>query len=385
MKNQTSYEEQLKTICEKLKESISIKSTTISKMKIHHYLKELIKLNKKTKNQNINEIITAIGRTNIAYKNHCKENNYYTNTSINKIIKQAYCKLSKKQMKINTNKSKILKDGEYLQIEYNYKKGLYALTYLKNDKFANFKEYKIKNIRNLDVKREKVIEELKRINYGIDIFDELQIDENTLYKVNPDIIHILISEGKIDYAKMYIKEVVGGEFINKPFEIKYILDKNFNNGVFSYDENKAMMKMAKRDSLASKIVMYKEKSEKTSIKSPKCNKICRFTKNKNGINEIEISNKIKNIIRKKEVKKEVKEKIEIMQNERRKQIIEGIKTKKNAPSIERVNKNGCVIFNVNRTDLRNNPKNNVTKNGKPNIHISYNIENASRRVPERTR
>lgn len=381
MKKQTSYEEQLKIICQRLKESISIKSTTISTIKINHYLNELIKLNKKTKNQNINEIITAVGRTNIAYKNYCKQNNYYINSNINNKIKQAFCKLSKKQLKINTNKSKILKDGEYLQIEYNYKKGSYALTYLKNDKLANFKEYKNKNIRNLDAKREKVIEELKRINYGIDVFEELEIDEDKVYKVNPDIIHILISEGKIDYAKMYIKEVVGGEFKNKPFEIKYILDKNFNNGVFSFDENKAMMKMAKRDSLASKIVMYKEKSEKTSVKSLKCNKTCTFTKNKNGINETEISNKIKNIIR----KKEVKEKIEIMHSERRKQIIEGIKTKKNAKNIERVNKNGCVIFNVNWENIGNNLKNSAKENGKPDIHISYNIRNASRRVPERTR
>jgi len=360
MKKQISYEDELKCICQKIQKSFSIKINTISALQTNHYLKRLIKLNKKTNNQNIDELITVIGRTNLAYKKYCKENNYYTDPYVNKKITQAYSKLSKKSMKMKTKKSNIKNNGLDFKIEYNSDKGLYEIAYLKNGQQVKSKEYKVKNIKNLDSKRKMVLDRLKKLNYGISIFKELGIEKDKFYKVNPDIIHILLNEGKLDYAKMYIKEVVGREPLHKPFEIKYVLNRNVKQGVFSAEENKAMKKMAKEDRLATNLVIFSSKKKKEiakpQIMESKRNRVHKLDK----INNIKISLKIQEIKKKKE-NRIIAEKLE--QEERRRKIQsinEKRKLKLNSESdnkIGKISELGCKIYNIDRRNIQINNTN----------------------------
>lgn len=253
--NQEQYNQELTDICKKMKKSFGIKIGLISMINTNKCIKKLVKLNKKTKNQNINELIYVLGRTNLEYKKYCHENNYYTDPEVNKKIKEAYIKLSRKSMKIQSKKANIEKRNEKIQIQYNANKGSYVFLSEKDGKITGLKEYPIKNVKNLGKKRANIAKLLKKRNFGIDIFEELEIDENKFYKINPDIVNILLNEKKFDYAKKYIKEVVGGETetINSPLKIKYVLNKNLSKGAFGIEENKAMLKMAKHDSIASKI------------------------------------------------------------------------------------------------------------------------------------
>ena len=55
MNKDVSYENELKDISIKLQKSINFKIGLISAMKIKHYLKKIVKLNSKTKNENIQQ------------------------------------------------------------------------------------------------------------------------------------------------------------------------------------------------------------------------------------------------------------------------------------------------------------------------------------------
>ena len=260
MMEQNRYEQELKNICEKMKKSFSIKLGLISGLLTKRCLNKILKLNNKTNNTNLNELIYVIGRTNLEYKKYCNDNNYYTDPYVNKKIKQAYTKLSKKAIKIASKKSNI--KNNMSEIEYNSDRGSYIFKYIQGNNIVKTKEYKINNIKNLDVKRKNVIIRLKQINYGINFFDELGVDEKRFNKINPDIINILLNEGKVMEAKMYIKEVMSGEKLNKPLKIKYVLNRNVKKGVFSPEENKNMKKMAKADRLANSLTIFSEKKVK---------------------------------------------------------------------------------------------------------------------------
>lgn len=208
MKNKLSYEDELKQICKKLTGSFAIRFNTISALQTEKYIKRLIKLNSKTKNEHIDEIASVIGRSKYEYKKYCSEHNYISDPYVNKKIKEAYIKLSQKSIKIKTSRKNVKNNPIKLEIEYNSDRGSYNVIYENNGKVYDAKQYTIKNIKNIDAKRARVLKELTAANYGINIFDELQVKESNFKRVNPDIIHILIQEGRTDYAKMYVKEVV---------------------------------------------------------------------------------------------------------------------------------------------------------------------------------
>lgn len=266
MKEQSEYEQELKNICKKMKRSFTIKSGMISAIATKRCLKKIIRLNTKTRNENINELVYVLGRTKMEYKKYCSENNYYTDPYVNKKIKEAYIKLSRKAMKLQTKKSYINRKNEMAEIEYNSDRGSYIYKDIQNNKIIKTKEYTINNIKHLGSKRAGAIKRLKQFNFGINIFDELGIDDRKFYKVNPDIIHILLNEGKINQAKMYIKEVVGGEKVNKPLKIKYVLNRDIKKGVFSPEENKNMKKMARADRISNELIIFSEKKAKEIVK-----------------------------------------------------------------------------------------------------------------------
>lgn len=270
MKRQVNYEEQLNKICRDIQKSFTYKINTISSFKTKQCLRRLKKLNRQTKNQNIEEIRYVVGRTKQEYSKYCRNNNYIPDSEVNKKIKETFINLSRKAIRINTKKQNVLNKGTDLKIEYNSDRGSYLVSNYKNNNLMQVKEFKVQDIKHLGGKRKQVLDRLTHLNFGINIFDELEVDERDFYKINPDIIHILLNEGKVDYAKMYIKEVLDGTTINKPFKIKYVLNRNLKSGVFSPEENKNMKKMARLDRIANELVIVGKKKQK-NIAKPKMN------------------------------------------------------------------------------------------------------------------
>lgn len=268
MIEQSEYEQKLDRICKKMIKSFRIKFGTISAIETKKCLNKIIRLNAKTKNQNINELIYVLGRTKLEYKKYCKENNYYTDPYVNKKIKEAYIKLSRKAMKLESKRSFIKRKNENIEIEYNSDRGSYMYKSIQDGKTVLSKEYTINNIKHLGSKRASAVRRLKQFNFGISFFDELGVDEKKFYKVNPDIIHILLNEGKVNQAKMYIKEVLTGEKMNKPLKINYVLNRDLKKGKFSPEENKNMKKMAKADRISNNLTIFSERKVK-EIKKPK--------------------------------------------------------------------------------------------------------------------
>lgn len=266
------YQQRLKELCIRTKKSFGIKPGFISALVTRRYINKIVKLNKETDNRYIAELRYVLGRTKLEYKKYCKQNNYYPDVVVSRKIREAYIKLSKKSLKLQTKQSNIDMLKEKVDIEYNSDRGSYVFRKVEDGQIKYSKEYRINNVKNLEAKRRHAIERLRRINFGINIFDELEISEKKLYKINPDIVHILINEGKIDYAKLYIKEVVGGESINNPLKIKYMLNRDNKKGKFSREENRAMKKMARLDGLANELVIFNDKKKKV-IQKPKSNMI----------------------------------------------------------------------------------------------------------------
>ena len=86
---------------------------------------------------------------------------------------------------------------------------------------------------------------------------------------------LLLNEGKLTQAKMYVKQVCSDNFINTPLYIKYVLNRDVKKGKFSPEENKNMKKMAKADRVANEIVLFSEKKVK-EIKKPRENVLKKF-------------------------------------------------------------------------------------------------------------
>ena len=270
MKKQINYQEQLNAICKDIQKSFTYKINTISSFKTKQCLRRIKKLNRQTNNQNIEELRYVVGRAKQAYSKYCRDNNYIPDSEVNKKIKQTFIELSRKVIKINTKKQNVMNKGTDIKIEYNSDRGSYLVSNYKNNNLTQVKEFKVKDVKHLGGKRKQVLDRLTHLNFGINIFDELGINERDFYKTNPDIIHILLNEGRVDYAKMYIKEVIDGTTIHKPFEIKYVLNKDLKQGVFSPEENKNMKKMAKLDRISNELVIVGKKKQKNIIK-PKLN------------------------------------------------------------------------------------------------------------------
>lgn len=266
LENNIGYESELRYICTRMQKSYGEKFNSISQLETLNCINKIMKLNRRTKNEKIDELMYALGRAKLEYTKYCNEHNYYADSYLVNKFKDSYMKLSRKSMKLKTKKKKILADGIKMDIEYNSDRGSYVINNFKNGKLVSSKEYNIADIRNLDKKRKYIANKLKKMNFGIDVFEELDVSKDKFYKVNPDIINILLSENKIDYAKMYIKEVIDCETMNTPLQIKYVLNRDLKKGRFSPEENQNMKKMAQKDWSASDLIIVGDKSQKKIIK-----------------------------------------------------------------------------------------------------------------------
>lgn len=140
-----------------------------------------------------------------------------------------------------------------IKILYNSEKAEYIFIKKNNDKVTKrrykFKE-KFSDIENL---QKKALKNLRKMNFGISIYEELGIEEESLKYLDPFVLTIFIEEGLLDYAKLYVKQL-NGESQNKkyqlPFKIKYVIDMDYKNGVLTPVRNEIMAIIAERGSLS---------------------------------------------------------------------------------------------------------------------------------------
>ena len=106
------------------------------------------------------------------------------------MIKEAYIKLARKAMKIQTKKSYVDSMRDMVEINYDSARGSYLYKNIVDNKVVKTTEYSIDNVDDLDLKREDAMERLKQLNFGIDVVDELGINPKRLRKINPDIVTV---------------------------------------------------------------------------------------------------------------------------------------------------------------------------------------------------
>lgn len=158
------------------------------------------------------------------------------------------------QKKLNKWNSKYKKEAD-VEIIYNSPKAEYIFI-KKNNNITSIKKKKYKfnrNFSDIEQLQKKAIKNLKKMNFGISIYEELNVDENCFRYIDPFIITIFIQEGYLDYAKLYLRQVNGESKNAKyqlPFKIIYNIDENFKNGILTPVRNEIMAIIAERNSLS---------------------------------------------------------------------------------------------------------------------------------------
>ena len=157
------------------------------------------------------------------------------------------------QKKLNQWNNKYKKEGD-VEIIYNSPKAEYI--FIKKGKNTDIKrkKYKFKTkFSDIEQLQKKAIKNLKKMNFGISIYEELNINEDCFKYIDPFIITIFIQEGYLDYAKLYLRQVNGESKNSKyqlPFKIIYNIDENFKNGILTPVRNEIMAIIAERNSLS---------------------------------------------------------------------------------------------------------------------------------------
>ncbi|MBO5349114.1 MAG: hypothetical protein J6A89_04780 [Clostridia bacterium] len=141
-----------------------------------------------------------------------------------------------------------------VKIIYNSLKAEYIFIKENTNENNKIKKYKFKmNFSDIEQLQKNAIKNLKKMNFGISIYEELNADEECFKYTDPFIIMIFIKEGYLDYAKLYLRQV-NGESKNKkyllPFKIIYNIDSNLKNGILTPIRNEIMAIIAERSSLS---------------------------------------------------------------------------------------------------------------------------------------
>ena len=87
------------------------------------------------------------------------------------------------------------------------------------------------------------------MNFGISIFEELNISEDCFKYIDPFVLTIFIEEGNLDYAKLYLRQLNGESQSKKyklPFKIIYNIDEDFQNGRLTPIRNEIIAIIAER-------------------------------------------------------------------------------------------------------------------------------------------
>lgn len=145
------------------------------------------------------------------------------------------------------------KNEKDLEIIYNSEKAEYTVIKIKDGKCIDKKRFKAKiNFSDIEHLQKVALKDLKKLNFSIDILEELNLRADLLKYVDPFIILILCKENYLDYAKIYLRLISGNSSVTKrqlPFKIVYKIDKNFSNGKMTPVRNEIMAKIAERGSL----------------------------------------------------------------------------------------------------------------------------------------
>ena len=147
------------------------------------------------------------------------------------------------------------KRKEDVKILYNSEKAEHIfIVKNKNGKCIKRKRYRFKpTFSDIEVLQKKAIKNLKSMNFGISIYEELNIEEQNIKYIDPFILTIFIEEGYLDYAKLYIRQLHTGSKSKQdqlPFKIRDNIDENFNNGVMTPMRNEIIAIIAERSALS---------------------------------------------------------------------------------------------------------------------------------------
>ena len=115
------------------------------------------------------------------------------------------------------------------------------------------KRYKFKSkFSDIEQLQKKAIKNLRQMNFGISIFEELNISEDCFKYIDPFALTIFIEEGNLDYAKLYLRQLNGESQSKKyklPFKIIYNIDEDFQNGRLTPIRNEIIAIIAERNAL----------------------------------------------------------------------------------------------------------------------------------------
>ena len=140
-----------------------------------------------------------------------------------------------------------------IKIEYNSKNAEYIVTQKVNDEIVKKKKYKFKSkFSDIEQLQKKAIKNLRQMNFGISIFEELNISEDCFKYIDPFALTIFIEEGNLDYAKLYLRQLNGESQSKKyklPFKIIYNIDEDFQNGRLTPIRNEIIAIIAERNAL----------------------------------------------------------------------------------------------------------------------------------------
>lgn len=187
----------------------------------------------------------------------------------------------KKKSVILVLKSKLDKwNGKYkksvdVKLTYNSAKAEYIFIKKCDNSSIKKRKYRFKtNFSDIEQLQKNAIKNLKKMNFGISIYEELNIEEDCLKYVDPFILTIFIQEGYLDYAKIYIRQI-NGESKNKkynlPFKIIYNIDENPKNGALTPVRNEIMAIIAERSSLSVAELRRKNNSNIRNYENKKIN------------------------------------------------------------------------------------------------------------------
>ena len=146
------------------------------------------------------------------------------------------------------------KRTEDVKILYNSENAEYIFIYKNNEKCMKKKRFRFKHtFSDIEKLQKSAIKNLKMMNFGISIYEELNIEEHNVKYLDPFILTIFIEEGFLDYAKMYIRQLRSGSKGRQyqlPFKITYNIDEDFNNGIMTPVRNEIMAIIAERNALS---------------------------------------------------------------------------------------------------------------------------------------
>lgn len=141
-----------------------------------------------------------------------------------------------------------------IKIGYNYKKAEYILINKGTNGSIKKKKYKFKsNFSDIKKLQQIAMKNLRKLNFGISLYDELGLKDECIKYIDPFILTIFVEEGYLDYAKLYLSQINGENPSSKyelPFKIVYVINENPKKGALTPVRNEIISMIAERHSVS---------------------------------------------------------------------------------------------------------------------------------------